>query len=127
MHRYKRSRQRDAILDYLRSSGSHPTAQDIHADLRSRFPNLSLGTVYRNLNILLDLGHVRRLDLGGNLDRFEARTDPHYHFVCMDTGEVMDLELDARGDLERRVREETGLDVRYHRIDFFGYCESMEE
>ncbi len=124
LRQYKRSKQRDAIFENLQGRTDHPTAQDVHRSLVEEFPTLSLGTVYRNLNILVDQQLIRRLDLGGGTDRFEARTDPHYHFICLDTGEVIDLDLKRSPGLEAAVKEQTGFEVQYHRIDFFGSCSS---
>ena len=80
--RTRKSRQRDRILEVLRATKSHPTAKWVFDKVRKQFPNLSLGTVYRNLGILVKQGLVSKLDFGSSYDRFEAKTLPHHHFVC---------------------------------------------
>ncbi|MGN1084105.1 MAG: transcriptional repressor, partial [Lachnospiraceae bacterium] len=84
----KHSRQRDAILEYLRSTASHPTADTVYENVREKIPNISLGTVYRNLNMLAESGEVLRLSCGGTSDRYDGCVKPHYHFLCRSCGNV---------------------------------------
>ena len=69
----------------------HPTADVVYHSLRADFPNISLGTVYRNLTLLADLGEIARLRLGDGVDHFDADTSRHYHFICSECGSVLDL------------------------------------
>ena len=78
----KRSRQRDAILAYLRTRTDHPTAEAVYTALRESMPNISLGTVYRNLALLADYGTILRISCDGKVDHFDANTTPHPHFLC---------------------------------------------
>ena len=91
----KYSRQREAIKKFLMTRRDHPTADVVYSSVRNEFPNISLGTVYRNLTLLADLGEISRLRLGDGADHFDADTSPHYHFVCTDCGRVIDLDLDS--------------------------------
>ena len=77
----KYSRQREAIKDFLMTRKDHPTADVVYSNVRTEFPNISLGTVYRNLTLLADLGEIARLRVGDGVDHFDADTSPHYHFV----------------------------------------------
>jgi len=120
--RYKRSRQRDRILETLRGTKTHPTATWVYDALKREFPDLSLGTVYRNLGILRDQGLVRVLQSGSTFDRFDADTTSHYHLICQDCGRVDDVPMPALGDLDARASEALGRQVVGHRLDFFGYC-----
>ncbi|MFA6505993.1 MAG: transcriptional repressor [Treponemataceae bacterium] len=120
--RYKRSRQRERILDTLRGTNTHPTATWVYDELKREFPDLSLGTVYRNLGILRDQGLVRVLQAGSTFDRFDADTGPHYHFICQDCGRVSDVPMPALGDLEARAAKAVGGTISGHRIDFYGTC-----
>jgi Fur family peroxide stress response transcriptional regulator len=122
--RYKRSRQRERILDVLRGTDSHPTAAWVYDELRREFPGLSLGTIYRNLGILKDQGFVRILQSGSTFDRFDADTRPHYHFVCDRCGKVSDVSMDVSSDLNARASAALGCAVSGHRLDFFGVCAS---
>ncbi len=120
--KFKRSRQRERILETLRGTKCHPTAGWVYDVLKKEYPELSLGTVYRNLNILNELGLVRILRSGSTFDRFDADTSPHYHFVCEDCGKVEDVDLSVDLDLDSRVAKLMGRVVTGHRLDFFGLC-----
>ena len=78
----KYSRQREAIKEFLMTRKDHPTADVVYMNVRQEFPNISLGTVYRNLTLLSDIGEIVRLRVGEGVDHFDANTNPHYHFVC---------------------------------------------
>ncbi len=88
----KYSRQRELIQAFLMTRKDHPTADIIYANVRRQEPHISLGTVYRNLTLLADRGEIKRLCVGDGVDRFDADTSPHYHFVCSECGSVIDLE-----------------------------------
>lgn len=120
---YRKSKQREYILDFLRSTDSHPTAQMIFDGIRDDFPNLSLGTVYRNLNILVEQGKVKRLQYGSTFDRYDADVDEHYHFICGECKKIFDLALEPKEDLEAMAEQLSGHLVQEHKIDFFGICQ----
>ena len=121
--KYKRSRQRERLLDLLSGTGTHPTAGWLYDRMKKEFPDLSMGTVYRNLNILNEQGLVRKIDFGSTFDRFEAKTVPHYHFICERCGSVSDLPLPVDEKLNERVSTSTGFKARRHRIEFYGVCD----
>jgi Fur family peroxide stress response transcriptional regulator len=114
------------MLEVLRQTTSHPTAKWIYDKVRRRLPELSLGTVYRNLALLLRQGHVRKLDFGSSFDRFDARTAPHHHFVCEKCGSVSDVDLPVDNSLTRKLQRATGLDVNRHEIRLYGFCEKCK-
>lgn len=91
----KRSRQREMIKSFLMGRKDHPTADVIYSNLKQQDPNLSLGTVYRNLTLLSDMGEILRLRVGDGVDHFDADTSEHYHFVCTECGSVIDLDMDS--------------------------------
>lgn len=114
------SRQRECILDYLRNTTAHPTAEEIHQDLKILLPNLSLATVYRNCNRLVEMGEVIRLDTGGKT-HFDADTSDHQHFVCNGCDRVYDMFF----ALPEEVISEnlpSGFQHKSHRLFFFGLC-----
>ena len=119
---YRRSRQRDRILELLRSTGIHPTASWVYDRLRHEFPNLSLGTVYRNLNILTEQGLIRKIDFGSTYDRYDANISHHYHFICERCGSISDLDLSVNEALNEEV--DKAAKTMRHRIEFFGICEN---
>lgn len=89
----KYSRQRECIKAFLIGRKDHPTADTVYMHVRQQYPNISLGTVYRNLTLLSDLGEITRLNVGDGVDRFDADTSPHQHIVCSECGCVQDIFL----------------------------------
>lgn len=89
----KYSRQREVIKEYLSHTDEHPTADTVYMHVKQVYPNISLGTVYRNLNLLSELGEVKKISIPGESDRFDSRTDNHCHVICNKCGCVTDLEL----------------------------------
>ena len=118
----KFSQQRAAIIEELSSVTSHPTASEIYNMVRRRIPNISLGTVYRNLSMLADDGAILRITTGEGTERFDADTSDHYHFCCSSCGRVSDLALPFCGELNRSVEELTGAHVQRHSLIFYGEC-----
>ncbi len=121
---YKRSRQRERLLELLRSTKEHPTASWLYDRLKIEFPALSLGTVYRNLGVLRDQGLLRVLAAGSTFDRFDADMRTHYHFMCERCGAVEDLALDPDLGIEQRAAQCSGRIVTGHRVEVFGFCEA---
>lgn len=91
----KHSRQRDAIQNFLISRKDHPTAEVIYSHVRKEFPNISLGTVYRNLSFLVDNGQAVKVPCNDGSVHFDARVCPHYHFQCTECGAIIDLDVDG--------------------------------
>ena len=114
------SRQRESILEYLKNTTAHPTAEMIYADLKQEMPTLSLATVYRNCNKLAETGTIIRLDAGGKT-HFDADTSDHQHFVCEVCGRVFYMFF----SLPKDVIDTNLPDVFSHqnqRLYFFGVC-----
>lgn len=122
----RQSKHRDRILELLRSTDSHPTADWIYAQLKKEFPQLSLGTVYRNLTILIDMGHVKKIHFGSTFDRFEANTEPHYHLICESCRKILDFNMPIYDDLNSQATQLTGFTIHHHKLEFFGVCEDCE-
>lgn len=119
----RQSKQRDAILAILRQSTAHPTAEDVYNQAREELPDISLGTVYRNLNFLADHNLIRRVKTKDNTVHFDGNMTPHYHFVCENCGQIYDIfpTTDATAKLISEV-EMTGHKVHYSSINFVGLC-----
>ena len=90
----KYSRQRESIKEFLMTRTDHPTADTVYHQLRKIYPNISLGTVYRNLALLADIGEIQKICTGDGADRFDGQVRPHYHVICTRCHQVMDLDLD---------------------------------
>ena len=102
----KYSRQRESIKEFLRSRTDHPTADTVYENLRQIYPNISLGTVYRNLSLLSDIGEIRKLTNFGSADRYDGRVAPHSHFMCTRCNRVIDMQSDSlNGILEQAAAE----------------------
>lgn len=120
--KYKHSRQRERILEVLRSTKSHPTAAWVYNELKPTMPHLSLGTVYRNLRILGEQGEILILQNGSGPDRFDGDTKPHYHYICIRCGRVEDVPLPVNAELDAQAASVLNRPVLGHRLDFLGFC-----
>lgn len=119
----KYSRQRELIKDFLWERRDHPTADTVYENVRRVNPNISLGTVYRNLALLADRGEIRRLRLGDGTDHFDADISPHYHFICDECGCVQDLQMeDLENILDAAKRHFRGR-ITGHMTYFYGLCD----
>jgi len=123
----RETRQREAILNVLRSADSHPTADWIYDEVRKAIPNISKGTVYRNLKILRETGEISELNLSGTVSRFEGRQENHYHFRCEKCGRVFDLDEPVNNELDERVARKTGFKISYHQLEFRGLCKDCQQ
>lgn len=114
------SRQRELIYQALMQTDQHPTAEMIYQQLKPENPNLSLGTVYRNLNLLVDEGVIIRMDFP--VERYDADTTPHPHFRCDRCGGVFDLDLPYDPQLDRQAAQASGHTVTGHELIYRGTC-----
>ena len=120
--RRRNTRQRQVILEELRKLHSHPSAAALYEIVRKRLPNISLGTVYRNLELLSRTGVIQKLNTGQTEARFDGITDQHYHVCCDSCGRVDDLS-DAPPDLiDNSVGELQGYEILGHQLQFIGIC-----
>lgn len=123
----KTSKKRTAILDALASLKEHPTAEMLYNALKPSIPELSLGTVYRNLSVLADEGLVVSVAHVSGQERYDARMDPHAHFVCNNCGRVIDIEIpDNFSDMYRQVEECTGCEAESYSLCFRGVCDACK-
>ena len=125
----KYSRQRESIKNYLLSTNEHPSADIVYQHVREDFPNISLGTVYRNLNLLADMGEAIKISTPDGGDRFDGRVDPHYHVVCRSCGKVYDLTMDeqhSQSITEYADRHFNGT-IESHTTLFYGICKECED
>ncbi len=119
----KRSRQRDAIIAFLKTRKDHPTADLVYQEMRVLMPNISLGTVYRNLAQLSERGDILRLPCDGKMDHFDADTRPHYHFICNGCGCVKDINLPYAAQLDQQANAEFDGVIEKHSLLFEGLCQ----
>ena len=122
----KHSRQRDAILNELRSRFDHPTAEELYFSLKKELPNLSLGTVYRNLSTMAEDGIIMKIE-GDGADRFDGNSANHYHFRCEKCGKVTDIYMPLFEDIENQAQNFADGTITSHRIVFSGVCKGCQQ
>lgn len=118
----KYSRQRESIKEYLMSTKEHPTADTVYLHVKKEFPNISLGTVYRNLNLLADIGEAVKISTLNGGDRFDGTTTPHYHFFCTECGAVLDLDMENIDAINQLAGQNFDGEIDSHNITFYGRC-----
>ena len=118
----KYSRQRELIYKTVMENKVHPTAEFVYNYLKKDNPQLSLGTVYRNLQQLSDNGEISRLSIPNQPDRFDGIIEEHYHAVCEKCGRIYDIHINEVPEIDRLVAEKTGLDITGHEIIFKTLC-----
>ena len=119
----KHFRKRDAILTCLRQTTVHPSAEWIFTQLKPEIPDLSMGTVYRNLTLFKEQGVIASVGTVKGVERFDGNTDPHVHFLCTQCGAVVDLTgLAVPEELNKAAATETGGQVGTCQLTFTGIC-----
>lgn len=118
----KYSRQRESIKEFLAARTDHPTADTVYTNLRKTFPNISLGTVYRNLSLLSDMGEIIKISTGDGADRFDGRTAPHNHFVCRQCHRVIDLYMENIDSIMDVAGKNFAGSIDHYVVNFYGVC-----
>ena len=118
----RKTKQREAILAALRATDSHPTVDWIYDQVRKEMPNISLGTVYRNLNVLKDEGKIQELCFGRGVNRYDGDLRDHYHVRCVECGRVDDVPHISPRASGKEIEKLTGYKIHFHRLEFFGVC-----
>ena len=114
--------QRRVILEELCHLESHPTAAELYAVVRRRLPRISLGTVYRNLEVLHEDGVINKMEFAGAESRFDGNIEQHYHVRCTECGLIEDIfPMDSEQALAQPV-ELAGFQVTGYRLEYFGIC-----
>ncbi|WP_298037479.1 transcriptional repressor [uncultured Campylobacter sp.] len=121
MRELKYSKQREAIVECLKNRCDHPSADLVFQSLRKDNPKISLGTVYRNLNLLTEMGVILKISCGDGIERYDYNTHEHYHFVCKNCGNVADLEPKESWVDNTLVDESVGV-ADSHSLIFYGIC-----
>jgi Fur family transcriptional regulator, ferric uptake regulator len=121
------TKQRQVILEEIRNTFSHPTADEVYELVRSRLPRISLGTVYRNLESLAAQGLIQKLDSGGTQRRFDGNPGPHYHIRCMGCGKVDDIPGEADQNLDHVIRTRSDYEIWGHQLEFRGLCPQCQQ
>ncbi len=122
----RETKQREAILRYLKKATSHPTADAIYEGVKKEIPKISKGTVYRNLKILQESGQIAELHIEGNTSRYEGRKENHYHFRCESCDKIYDVDEPVDTSLDERLSRKTGFLVSGHQLEFCGLCKDCQ-
>ncbi|QGG47838.1 Fur family transcriptional regulator [Heliorestis convoluta] len=120
------TKQKSLILDLVKGTKCHPTADWVYQEARQQIPDISLGTVYRNLNALANQGMIREMNYAGTSSRYDGDVSQHYHFVCQDCGFVYDLPLEPLKAIDDLVENQENHKVAGHRLEFYGRCKSCK-
>ena len=119
----KQFRKRNAILECLRSTHAHPSAEMVHEMLRSEHPDISLATVYRNLTYFKSKGLAASVATVNGVERFDANTEPHVHFICANCDAVIDLhQIPMPRSLDGDIQSSTGCRVEGCQLTYTGLC-----
>ncbi|NLY04775.1 MAG: transcriptional repressor [Candidatus Atribacteria bacterium] len=127
MNKIKKTKQREAILEILKNTKSHPTADEVYQKVRQKIPRISKGTVYRNLKLLTENKEVMKIDTGGTEGRYDARVENHYHFRCESCGKVFDVDVPVDTELDKKVSQKTGFNITHHVLEFRGFCSDCQK
>ena len=128
MYGRRQSKKRDAILELIRSSPSHPGAQWVYDKLKSEYPDLSLGTVYRNINLFKKEGLLSFLGVVNGEERFDGRAAPHPHICCTGCGIIADLDEAVSAMMFRHFPGEIpGFAIDARNTVFYGSCDKCKQ
>lgn len=122
----KFSKQRELILNYILNSHEHLTADAIYADLKKDNPELSLGTVYRNLTKLTEIGAIKKVSLPNQVDKFDKNLEPHAHFICDECGSITDINIPGMDKFLDKVSDEDGISIRKYDLTLNGICKKCK-
>lgn len=117
----KYSRQRECIKSFLLARYDHPTADTIYRNVRKEFPNISLGTVYRNLSLLTELGEIIKITTDG-ADRFDAHLEPHSHFICRKCHNLLDIHMKNEDFINEEAQKSFPGQIEGHTVQYYGIC-----
>ena len=123
----RKSSQRDAILRVVKNTNLHPGADWIYEEVKKEIPNISMGTIYRNLRLLANTGEIKELNIPGISSRFDGRTSNHHHLVCENCGRIFDLDESIDCNLEASIFQKTGFKVKVQYLKFIGLCSDCQK
>ena len=127
MVKERNTKQKSLILSAVRSTCTHPTAEQVHLMIMDEMPGISLGTVYRNLNHMAELGLIRRISVTNSPDRFDGDLTPHHHICCLNCGEFGDrFDLKYDESLDVLAAKKSGYIINRHETVFYGYCKKCK-
>lgn len=124
---YRNTTQRNKILEILQSTDTHPTASWVFDEVREIIPNISLGTVYRNLNVLEQQGFIQKISCGEAEERYDANIKPHIHYACTNCGSMSDIHNGQAFDRLAALVNDLDVDIKTYSLICYGRCKNCEE
>ena len=118
---YRFTRQRQIILEEVQRQQSHPSAKEVYDAVKLRLPNISLGTVYRGLGVLVELGLIRKVE-HGEYARFDANLVDHHHLICMNCDQLLDVDAPLSEPLNTQQFKARGFEVQGYKLELYGLC-----
>jgi len=122
----KYSKQRNIILEIVNSSCNHPTTEEIYRETKKYIPNISLGTVYRNLNQLVEYGYIKKILIVNEKERFDKTLEEHSHFMCLCCEKIEDLPLEELKQLLNQLEKEKQIEIFSKEIVLKGLCHNCK-
>ena len=119
--------QRQVILQFLKETEEHPTAEQVYQKIGEQFPGISLATVYNTLNMLKELGVIRELSYGDMSSRYDGNDTEHAHLVCETCNHVIDIACPTEESLRTPGLAEHQFSLRAYRLEYYGTCKSCQE
>lgn len=114
--------QRQLIMEIICNVDNHPTADEIYQQILLRYSNISKATVYRNLNLLAEMGMIKKIECPGQPDRYDRSVKPHYHAQCLRCGRFIDVLMPYNKIMDMEASKASGFDIEKHEIIFEGIC-----
>ncbi len=121
------TKQRIAVFDYLSRVEHHPTADEIFLAVKRKLPQISLATIYNNLEMLVQCDAVSKLSYGEGSARYDIRTDHHYHTRCLKCGKLWDLDSAEGVEALKRIKPQKGFEVKDYRLELLGHCRECRQ
>lgn len=115
--------QRKMILEYVLNSCDHPTAEMVYHNIKKQMPNISLGTVYRNLNALVENNLIKKIVIPDDVDRFDKTVNNHYHMTCLKCGKIFDINDECIIRNIDKIEQKTGYKIVSHNLHYNGICD----
>ena len=119
--------QKTIVLETVNSLRNHATADAIYDEIFKKHPSIGRATVYRNLNLLTQLGQIKKIEIPNGADCFDHRTFNHYHTKCSKCGKIFDVDMEYMKDLEKMVKNVNGFEFTSHDIIFSGICTKCKD
>lgn len=118
------TKQRKLILDIIRSSKEHMTAEEIYMKAKKIMPSIAVGTVYRNLGLMAEAGEIRRITMSNAPDRFDRSVHPHEHVICQNCGELHDISI---SNLKEQLEKQTGIEILGYDLSLKYICDKCKK